>query len=303
MHIPCPVGAELAAAVASICFGASVVATRFVVSQVDPVALAFLRYLIAILCLLPLARGVSLRSMPRRDVTAVLALGALFFGVFPWSFSAALTYIPASRVAVELAAMPLLTLLVSRMRGYDQLTLPKVLGQLLAFVGLSFALRAPAGTSVMSGDAWKGDALIGVTSLCGACYNVFSRPYLKRYSPLHVTVMSMVAGVVLLAPIALARGVVADALTFSPSIWFGVLFLGIVGGATGFYLWILALGRATPARVAVFFPLNPITALLLGVLLLHETITFAFVVGLSCVLAGIFLANWRQPSRPTASSS
>ena len=101
---------------------------------------------------------------------------------------------------------------------------------------------APAGAGAVSHDAWKGDVLIGVTSLCGACYNVFSRPYLKRYSPLHVTAMSMVAGVVLLAPIALARGVVADALRFPPSIWLGVLFLGIVGGATGFYLWILLVG-------------------------------------------------------------
>ena len=48
-----PWRAMLAASLASICFGASVVATRFVVVQTDPASLAFLRYLIASCCLLP----------------------------------------------------------------------------------------------------------------------------------------------------------------------------------------------------------------------------------------------------------
>jgi drug/metabolite transporter (DMT)-like permease len=43
----------LAAAFASVFFGASVTATRFVVAELDPLTLAFLRYLIGALCLLP----------------------------------------------------------------------------------------------------------------------------------------------------------------------------------------------------------------------------------------------------------
>ena len=244
--------------------------------------------------MLVLARGVSVRRMPRCDLWAILALGAMFFGVFPWSFSAALSFIPSSRVAVELATMPLLTLLVSRMRGYDALTARALLGQLLAFVGLSFALRAPAAPGQSSADTWKGDVLIAVTAICGACYNVFSRPYLKRYAPMPVTALSMIAGVTFLAPIALANGVITTARAITPPVWLAIAFLGVVGGATGFFLWIWALERSTPSRVAVFFPLNPITALALGALLLHEHITGVFVFGLACVLAGIVLANWRS---------
>lgn len=46
--------ADWAAAVAAVCFGASVVATRFVVAETQPVSLAFLRYCIGIVCLLRL---------------------------------------------------------------------------------------------------------------------------------------------------------------------------------------------------------------------------------------------------------
>ena len=290
-------GAEFAAAIASICFGASVVATRYAVSQIEPVSLAFLRYVIAVACLSPMARSLVRRSMPRRDILAIGALGAMFFGVFPWSFSAALTYIPSSRVAIELATMPLLTLMVSRIRGYDQLTPRTLLGQLLAFVGLVFALRSPGPSHAVVPNAWIGDALVAVTAGCGAIYNVFSRPYLQRYSPMPVTAMSMVAGVAFLAPFAASHGVVSAAAALSRSAWLAVLFLGAIGGALGFFLWIWALTHASPSRVAVFFPLNPITAIALSALLLHEPVTRQFLVGLCAVLGGIVLANLRTPPR------
>ena len=107
------------------CFGASVVATRFAVAETKPISLAFLRYTIASALLLPVMWHVVRASIPKRDVLAIAALGVIFFGVFPWTFSASLTHSPSARVAVELATMPLLTLLISRLRGYDKITAPK----------------------------------------------------------------------------------------------------------------------------------------------------------------------------------
>jgi drug/metabolite transporter (DMT)-like permease len=288
--------AALAAAVASICFGASVVATRFVVAQTQPVSLAFMRYLIAIACLAPIVCRGSALAMPRRDLLAIGVLGVVFFGVFPWSFSASLTHLPTSRVAVELATMPLLTLIVSRLRGYDHLTPAKVIGQALAFVGLVIALRPAAGVASLPHGAWVGDVEVAITAVAGAVYNVFSRPYLRRYPPLTVTALSMVAGLVFLAPMAAAQGMFSRWPVFTTNGWLALFFLGVFGGALGFGLWIWALQRSTPSRVAVFITLNPITAVLLSALLLHETVTMAFVVGLVCVLSGIVFANWRPAS-------
>ena len=184
------------------CFGTSVVATRFAVAETKPISLAFLRYTIACALLLPVMWQVMRAAMPRRDMIAIAILGVIFFGVFPWTFSASLTHSPSSRVAVELATMPLLTLLISRLRGYDKITAPKLAGQVLAFVGLVLALRPAAALAIdPASTVWMGDILAGLTALCGAVYNVFSRPYLKRYPPLHVTTLSMFAGLLFLTPI------------------------------------------------------------------------------------------------------
>ncbi|MEO7996655.1 MAG: DMT family transporter [Gemmatimonadaceae bacterium] len=282
----------LAAAVASMLFGASVVATRFVVKQTQPVSLAFMRYFIASCCLLPVLWQLRRSPPTRRDLISMAALGVVFFGVFPWSFSASLTYSSSSRVAVELATMPLLTLLISRLRGYDRITTPKLIGQILAFGGLFIALRPAAGTPALAPNVWIGDVLTFVTAFCGAIYNVFSRPLLRRYPPLQVTTLSMCAGMLFLAPIAAANGLFSSVPVFTPAAWAALFFLGVLGGAFAFALWIWALQRSTPSRVAVFIAINPITAITFGAVLLHEPVTFRFLIGFVGVIAGIILANW-----------
>lgn len=286
--------ATIAATVACICFGASVVVTRYVVPQTTPVVLAFLRYTIATLCMLAVLGRQAFPSMPAGDRWQVVALGVLFFGVFPWSFSASLTHLPSATVALVVATNPLVTLGLSALRGTERLTGRAIAGQLLALGGIALALP-PGAARAASANAgmWIGYAEVATTVLCGAVYNVWSRPLLLRYPSAVITGQAMAAGTVALAPLALAQGIAVHTRSLAPGGWLAVLFLGSLGGALGFGLWGYALQRSTPSKVAVFLALNPITAIALGVLLLGEPLTGRLVLALVAVLAGIQLATRR----------
>ena len=272
---------------ACVCFGASVVATRYVVVQTSPVVLACLRYSIAAACMAAVFRARAFPPMPARDRLVIMALGVLFYGVFPWSFSASLTHLPSAQVALIVATNPLVTLLLSRLRGIERITSRAMMGQLIAFSGLVLALPRPTGGVIVAADAWRGYLEIGITVLCAATYNVWSRPMLIRYGALPVTSLGMVTGAAALAPLALAAGFATHVRTITPAGWGAVLFLGTLGGAVGFGLWAWALERSTPSRVAVFMALNPISAIALGALLLGEPVTLRLLLGLAAVLAGI----------------
>lgn len=263
--------------------------------QTTPVVLAFLRYLLASACLVLVLRERAFPAMPRRDRLQVALLGVLFFGVFPWSFSASLTHLPAAYIALVVAMNPIVTLALSVWRGVETLTTRSVLGQALAFTGLAIAL-APTGSSAVhatGSDAWIGYVEIGTTVLCGAIYNVWSRPLLARYDALAITAQSMLMGTVALAPLAFSQGLLTRVADVTPAGWGNVLFLGTAGGALGFGLWIWALRHSTPSRVAVFLALNPITAIVLGVLLLGEPAGVRLLVALAAIVAGIQLAARR----------
>jgi drug/metabolite transporter (DMT)-like permease len=284
--------AAWAAATASVFFGASVVATRYVVPQTGAVNLAFLRYLVASISMLVVLRRRAFPAMSAGDRGRVAVLGVLFFGVFPWSFSASLTHLPSAHVALVVATMPLVTLALSVWRGVEPLRARAVMGQLLAFTGLAIALAPGAGaTSAPGGDTWLGYFEVGITVLCGASYNVWSRPLLVRYDALAVSAQSMVAGTIALAPVTYASGLLTRLPAVTLRGWGTVLFLGVCGGALAFGLWIWALRHSTPSRVAVFLALNPITAIVLGVLLLGEPVGARLVAALGLIIAGIQLAS------------
>lgn len=285
-------GATLAATVACICFGASVVVTRYVVPQTTPLVLAFLRYTLATITMVFVLRRGVFTPMPTRDRVTIALLGVLFFGLFPWSFSASLTHLPAATVALVVATNPLVTMALSALRGTERLTTRMVVGQVLAFAGIAVALpRVPAGAAGAASDMWIGYAEVAITVACGAIYNVWSRPMFLRYPSAVVTGHAMAAGTLALAPLAFAQGIAEHTTTLTTTGWTAVLFLGTLGGAVGFGLWGFALRRSTPARVAVFMALNPITAIALGVVLLGEPLTMRLLLSLVAVLAGIQLAT------------
>jgi drug/metabolite transporter (DMT)-like permease len=80
----------------------------------------------------------------------------------------------------------------------------------------------------------------------------------------------------------------------TPAGWAAVVFIGLSSGG-GYVLWLWALANTSATRVTVFLSLSPITAAVLGALLLGEQISATMIAGLACVAAGLWLAN-REPA-------
>jgi drug/metabolite transporter (DMT)-like permease len=102
-----------------------------------------------------------------------------------------------------------------------------------------------------------------------------------------------------LAPFALGEALVAgQRATIDAHAALLLLFLGVCGGALGYFLWTFGLSRLSPTQLMVYINVNPMTATILGAVLLNEHITLVFVVAFGLVLAGVGVVNW--PRRATA---
>src|SRR3712207_3078163 len=165
-------------------------------------------------------------------------------------------------------------------------------------VGVSLAL-AERGLGWQGGlGTLAGDGLMLVTALCGAAYGVLAQRAFARYDALTVTTYAMVLGTLLLLPVALVEGLVGVLPQLDLQTVALLAFLGVFGGALGFFLWTFALTRLTPTQVAVYINLNPLVAMVLAAVLLAERLTIIFVVGFCAVLLGVLLVNW--PKRTEA---
>jgi len=74
------------------------------------------------------------------------------------------------------------------------------------------------------------------------------------------------------------------------------VWLGVGGGALAFILWVLALERTMPTRVASTMTVNPLAAVLLVSALVGEAVTLNLLLGLVAVFAGIWLGRTGAPA-------
>jgi drug/metabolite transporter (DMT)-like permease len=283
--------ANAGAFVAAVLFGSSVVAVRVAVQDVPPLSLAVLRFGQGGLLLL-LVGGRDLLLVKWHDLPLLILLGAVLFTVFPVTFNASLRLIEASRGALVLATIPLWSALLARISRSERLAPRQVVGVLISLggVGLALAERGVGGQGGLGTLA--GDALMLVTALCGAAYGVLAQRAFARYNALTVTTYAMVLGTLLLLPAAVAEGLVGVLPQLDRQTVALLVFLGVFGGALGFFLWTFALTRLTPTQVAVYINLNPLVAILLAAALLAESLTIVFAVGFGAVLVGVLLVNW-----------
>jgi drug/metabolite transporter (DMT)-like permease len=293
--IPGRLAANGGAFVATVLFGASVVAVRVAVQDVPPLSLAVLRFgqggLLLVLVLL-LVGGRGMLRVKYRDLPLLGLLGAVFFAVFPVTFNASLRMIEASRGALLLATIPLWSALLARVARSERLAPRPFVGVFLSLggVGLAIAERGAGGRGGL--ETLAGDGLMLVTAVCGAAYAVLAQRAFARYGALTVTTYAMVLGTLLLLPFGLAEGLVGVLPRLDGQTAALLAFLGVFGGALGFFLWTFALTRLTPTQVAVYINLNPLVAILLAAALLAERLTFAFAAGFGLVLIGVLLVNW-----------
>jgi drug/metabolite transporter (DMT)-like permease len=280
----------VAIALASSSLGGTAAAiTRYLVVGADPVLLAILRWGIGFLFLLPCALLLGVRWPQRSDWPAAMALGICFFGLFFILYNIAVSYTTAARASLALATLPLHTMVVGAILGVERLTARKMIGVGIAVLGVAAALAV--GLAQSPPGSWRGELIMTGAVFCMAFYNVLSHPLMQRSSALGFLTVGMGAGAVVLVLVGFAKGSFAALAQFTTAQWVAGIYLGAGGGALAFILWVMALARATPTRVANTMTVNPIAATLLAGLLIGEPITPNLLIGLVAVFAGIWIAT------------
>ena len=288
----------LIAIVSSALGGTAAAVTRYLVNDADPLTLAILRWGIGILCVLPVALMLRVKWPSPGDWPAIAGLGICFFGLFFILYNIAVGYTTAARASLALSTLPLQTMLIGALLGSEPLTARKSAGVGIAILGVLAALAS--GISAAPSGAWRGELIMTAAVLCMAFYNVWSRPFMQRSSALGFLTVGMGFGAVALVLVGLATNRIWILGSLRTPQWIAGAYLGIGGGALAFILWVLALQRATPTRVANTMTVNPIAAALLATQLVDEPITWNLIVGLIAVCLGIGIATTESQTGQTA---
>jgi probable blue pigment (indigoidine) exporter len=266
-------------AIAPVAWGAAYFITRQLLPPDAPLWGAALRALPAGLLLLALAR-----RRPRGDQWwRAAVLGSLTTGVFFVLVYLAGQLLPTSIAAVVMATSPVVmmsfawALLAERPRP-------------LALVGAAIGLGGVA-LLLLGGTGEPVPPLGVVVSLAAMVVSAAGFVLAKRWTAgvdlVATTSWQLIAGGVLLLPVAIAVEGAPPPLTVSTAVGFG--YLSVVAGAVAFVAWFAGLRRLDAGTVGLVGLLNPVTGVLLGTAIAGEVLLPRQLAGLALVLAGVVL--------------
>ena len=274
--------------------GSTFVFTRYVVDSIDPYTLSFLRYGLTGLILFLLSISVYMnKKFAKADLIPMCFLGLAMITLFPNFMALGLEHTTAARAGLLYATMPLCTIIIAYFFNIEKITLNKSLAVLLAILGVSFCMSERVDNNFQ--DTLKGDFLMMIGVLSASCFTVFSGKYLKKYGNIPVMIFVILIGTILNLIISMIFGnSIISLLEINKFEAAALLMLIIPGGVVMMYCWGKALQLISPTQAAISLGFNPLTAILLGSIILNEEITFKLGVGFISILIAIILANWKS---------
>ena len=288
--------AHAAAIVAASVAGLTVIFTSILMQSVDPLLAATLRYFVASLSVLPFLiwNWSAVRRISPWDFIAISALGVLFYFLFPFLFNQSLELTTAARGSLIMSLLPIMALSIGVAFKVETLNLFKVLGCGLAILGVGLSVYDGLALGVAGADAVTGDLIMIAAVTVAASFTVFSKRYFQRYGSWAVSYIAICAGFLVPLPIT-ATVIDLGVLPALTNLELTLLFLlGTLGVPIQFGLFSWSLNQLGPSRGSMYIVLMPITATILAVIALDETLRPLFVAGLVLIVGAIILVN-REP--------
>ena len=200
--------------------------------------------------------------------------------------------VPIGLASLIFASVPL-WLVVLRSASGDRPARASLMGTAVGFIGVALLLR-PGGEATVTGVL-----LVVAAALSWAVGTFLSSRLSMPDDALTTAGIQGLAGGLLLIPIGIA---LSDADSLSPADWstrslLGLLYLIVFGSIFGYtaYVWLVA--NVPLGTVATYAYVNPLVAIILGVVFLHEVVTWQIAVGAAVILSSVAVVIRREMQR------
>ena len=199
--------------------------------------------------------------------------------------------VDSSVAAILDATVPLFTIFIAHyLLRDDKITVPKILGLLLGFAGVVVLLSKDFGAST---STVLGQAAVILASIFYAGSAVYVRKttqempgVLRSTGPLlSATVVMWIAAFLTESPVRVPQFEIT---------WIALLFLGILGSGLAFLLAFYLIHEIGPTRSTMVTYIFPLGGVILGVIFLHEQITWQLIIGGALIIASLVVANWQN---------
>ena len=264
-------------------WGSVYVAGKIASTSMPSFLVAALRSVISMVPLWALSRKYLPVRIEREDWKWFILIGFLGYFFCIHSIQLGIQLTGASMASLVNALTPVAVTILAALILKEKITPVKILCLILALAGTFIITKGASTRSETTGIII---VLLGMTGFAAA--SVFMRRLTAKYPPVFVTAVSMTISVFLNIPV-MIWCFSTQSFRVTPEALTALLFLGFAGSGLAQMTWTAALAILPASTCSLFYPLQPLFSAILGALLLHETFSPTFFVGLLLISLDVIL--------------
>ncbi|VIO75044.1 DMT family transporter [Bradyrhizobium ivorense] len=275
----------------SVLWGGSFFFNGVILRELPPLTLVLLRVVLGAGLLLPLLRARNIAFPSGVSGWAPFFAMGLFNNVLPFSLIVfGQTYIPSGLASILNATTPLFAVIIMAAAGEERLQARRVAGVIVGVIGVA----------ILHGDAlgFESRQGLGILLCLAGAFSYGIAALVGRRLPVHVpplgtAAFQMMASSVMMAVVA----AVVDRPWLLPmphaTTWLAVLGLAALSTALAYIVFFQILQRSGPTNVMLVTLLIPVTAMLLGTLVLGEPVALREVIGALVIASALLVIDGR----------
>lgn len=264
-------------------WGFSFIATKVALREVHPFTLLTLRFGIGgfLLLLVQLQRDSGfLKTFSPKEWVSIIFLAIVGTSGHTLLQTYGLLYTIAVNTGWIVAIMPIFITVAARFYLREPITLRKVGGIILGFIGVFLVIsKGVFSLSLFGFGSTFGDVLVLISAITWTAFTIGGRGFLSRFSPLAAITPIMIVGCLITFPFTWLKWEWNILFRLSLSGWMGILFLGIFCSGLAYLFWYSALEKKDSSIVGMYLYLEPLVTVIGAYFLLNEEIRWITLVG------------------------
>jgi drug/metabolite transporter (DMT)-like permease len=285
------------AVITTIIWSGNYVIARDIAKQLPPVSLAFYRWGLASVCIIPLALKSFLkdRHIILQNKQYIFWVSLTGVGIFNTFIYMAGHYTSAINMAlIGTTSAPIFTILLSAIFLKEHFSKWTIIGKVICVAGILFLLSQGSIYKLMRLHFGLGDVFILISSFAFSIYSILVRKKHASISGMSFLMVTFITGTLLLLPFYIYENITHPAVEWHGTMIAKITYLGLGNSIIGFMCWNAAIKKMGAAKTVIFTNLIPVFSTVEAVIFLNEAFTTIHLISGIIVIAGLIIANIHQ---------
>ena len=280
----------LLAFLATVIWSGNFVVARGLNETYSPISIAFFRWGIATVVILPLAYKNLLEDFPKlrqqwKLVVFMSLVSVTLFNTFIYLAAQSTSALNLSLIAIT---APLYVVILNRLINKEFLRKRQILGLVILFTGLVLLISKGDLHRLIFMEFNKGDLFMAIAASLFGLYTVLLPR--KKSGNFSFVAATILVGELLLLPLFIGDQLVSDApLTFTGKSILQLLYIGIGPSIISFYLWNKSIAAIGSTKAATIYNTLPIYSAFFAFIFLGELILPVQIISSVVIIAGVLL--------------